>query len=113
MKFRYRQGNVDIEHDGKIARFWGDLCNVGFAAIASTMEWLSPNSSEPVSETERNEFMKAVNEHFANVKDRVFFVDDNGKELPDENEKVAVEERNSLVKKVKKFCGWGKNSSRE
>jgi hypothetical protein len=31
---------VDIEYKGQIARFGGDMCNDGFAAIASSMSWI-------------------------------------------------------------------------
>jgi hypothetical protein len=96
---------VDIERNGKVARFSGDFGLESFRVFASTMKWLSPKAGRGrlVSIAEREEWVEAINEHFANVKDRVFFVEDSGEELPDANEKVAGEERNTLIEKVKKF----------
>ncbi len=42
MKITGTRGYIDIEYDGKTARFSGDMCIDGFAAIANTMKWLSP-----------------------------------------------------------------------
>ncbi len=81
MKIEYSRGHVDIERNGRKARFFGDLGLVGFRAFANTMKWISPKSDEQISPEERNEWMKAVNNHFANIKDRVFFVDDKGNEI--------------------------------
>jgi hypothetical protein len=49
MKITGTKCYVDIEHNGKVARFWGDLCLHGFSAIANTMEWLPPDENNPVS----------------------------------------------------------------
>jgi len=75
------KASVDIEYNGKVARFSGELGAVGFRAIASSMKWLSPAKGIPVSRIERKKWVEAVNEYYAKNKDRVFFVDDNGKEF--------------------------------
>jgi hypothetical protein len=38
MRFIYSKGHVDVEHDGKTARFHGDIHEYGFIAIVSSME---------------------------------------------------------------------------
>ena len=81
MKFLLRQGYVDIEHNGKVARFAGDLCIKGFAAIASTMKWLQPTENVPVTESDRLELMRAVREFFKREKNNVYFIDGKGKRL--------------------------------
>ena len=72
---------VDIEYKGKTARFTGDEAHIGFRAYASSMKWLLPDRNAPVSQKDRDEWISAVNNYYANAKDRVFFVDDNGNEL--------------------------------
>lgn len=81
MNIVYSKGHVDIEYKGKKARFYGDLGLVGFRAFANTMKWLLPEKDAPVSQEDRDEWINAINNHFANIKDRVFCVDDNGNEL--------------------------------
>lgn len=72
---------VDIENNGKVARFWGDLCLHGFSAIASTMEWLSPDASVSVNDDERNALIKDVMKFCRWRKFKVIFIDDKGKRL--------------------------------
>ena len=79
MKITGNKGYVDIERDGDVARFYGDLCTKGFEAIASTMEWLTNVRS--VKEEERLELMCAVREHLKKNKFKVFFTDERGKRL--------------------------------
>ena len=72
---------VDIQYRNKTARFWGDLCTNGFAAIASTMEWLSPEGTILPSSDDRAQFISAVRRHFQWKRFKVFFVDDKGKKI--------------------------------
>ncbi len=72
---------VDVEYAGKKARFWGDLCNNGFAAIPSTMEWVSEEKGSIVTEEEKNDLMMVIKKHFRWKRFKVFFVDDNGNKL--------------------------------
>lgn len=81
MKITGTKSYVDIEHNGKTARFWGDLCLHGFAAIASTMEWISPNSCEIVNEDERNAFISEVKKYCKRGKNKIRFTDDNGRKI--------------------------------
>lgn len=60
MKITGTKWYVDIEHNGKVARFWGDLCLREFTAIANTMEWISPQINNEVGDNERAEFIKEV-----------------------------------------------------
>lgn len=47
------RSSVVIEHNGRKARFFGDLGNVGFRAFASSMTWMLPHSrKEPATEAE-------------------------------------------------------------
>jgi len=66
MKITGTKGYVVIEHNGKTARFYGDLCIDGFAAIASTMKWLPPNDMQVIPDTERIMLMRAVVEELKN-----------------------------------------------
>jgi hypothetical protein len=75
------KGTVDIEYDGKVARFSGELGIVGFKAIANSMKWLSPKNNSPVSHAERKKWIDAINEYYAKSKDRIIFVDNSGKEI--------------------------------
>lgn len=65
----------------KAARFAGDLCSNGFAAISNTMRWLQPEENVPAIEEERLELMRAVREHFKRDKEKVFFANEMGKRL--------------------------------
>ena len=76
MKITGTKGYIDIEHNGKTARFSGDMCIDGFAAIASTMKWISLNERFPVTEQERLDLMRAVREEVKNNQYKVFFTDD-------------------------------------
>jgi hypothetical protein len=75
------RATVDIEYKGKTARFYGDLGEVGFRALANSAKWMSPVRDAPVSDSERDEIMIAVSEYYGKTKDRVFFVDDDDNEL--------------------------------
>jgi hypothetical protein len=81
MQFNITKGYIDIEHDGKKARFWGDMIYHGFSAIASTMEWLPPDDGDAVSDDERISLIKAVKKHCRWHRYKVVFTDDKGKRL--------------------------------
>ena len=72
---------IDIQYGNKTARFCGDLCTNGFAAIESTMEWLSPEGGIPVGSNDRAQFISAVRRHFRWKRFKVFFVDDKGRKI--------------------------------
>lgn len=79
---RSSKESVNIDYNGREARFLGDIVHGGFRAFANTMKWVLPHSKqEPATETEKYEVMMAVTLHFKGVKDRIFFVDDKGDEL--------------------------------
>jgi hypothetical protein len=79
MRFEMTKGYIDIEHNGKTARFWGDMRFYGFSAIANTMEWLPPHDGETVTDDERVALIREVKKHFRWRKYRVTFVNDKGK----------------------------------
>lgn len=51
---------MDVEHDGKTARFDGELGMHGFYAIGQTMRWLPPHDEQPVTLAERETWIAAV-----------------------------------------------------
>ena len=76
MKITGTKGYIDIEYHGKTARFSGDMCIDGFAAIANSMKWLPPYDNFPVTENERLSLMRAVREEVKDNKYKVFFTND-------------------------------------
>ena len=72
---------VDIQYGNKTARFWGDLCANGFAAIESTMEWLSPEGGPPAGSDDKAQLISAVRRHFRWKRFRIFFVDEKGRKI--------------------------------
>ena len=72
---------VDIQYGNKVARFWGDLCTDGFAAIESTMEWRSPEGKISASSDDRAQLISAVRRHFRWKRFKVFFVDEKGRKI--------------------------------
>ncbi len=76
MRIMGTRGYIDVEYDGKTARFSGDMCIDGFAAIANSMKWLPPDEKLPVTEKERLLVMKAVREDVKNNEYKVFFTND-------------------------------------
>ena len=77
MKIIVKQAYIDVEHNGKTARFAGYLAQKGFAAEASTMRWLRPAENAPVTEEERLELMRTVREFAKTDENKVYFIDDN------------------------------------
>ena len=72
---------VDIQYGNKTARFWGDLCTNGFAAIESTMEWRSLEGGIPASSDDRAQLMAAVCRYFRWKRFKVYFVDEKGRKI--------------------------------
>lgn len=72
---------VDIQYGNRTARFWGDLCTDGFAAIESTMEWLSPEGGILLDSEDRAQFISAVRRYFRWKRFKVFFVDGKGRKI--------------------------------
>lgn len=75
---------IDVVDKGKRARFYGEI-GIGayycFYAYASTMRWMEPKMDEPVTEVERNEWMKAVNDYQRDSKYQIIFLDDDGNNM--------------------------------
>jgi hypothetical protein len=79
MKFSGTKGHVDIKHNGKIARFWGDMTVNGFSAIANTMEWIDPIATKEVTDEERDELIKEVKKFFRWKRCKIVFTDEKGR----------------------------------
>ncbi|MBQ1735149.1 MAG: hypothetical protein II038_09735 [Lachnospiraceae bacterium] len=79
---------VDIQYEGKTARFWGDLCVNGFSAIASTMEWILPEGETKVSEEDRSSLIVAIRRHQRWKRFKIIFVDDHGKPIPKRSHRI-------------------------
>ena len=79
MKITGKKGYVDIEYNGKTARFWGDMCLHGFSALASTMEWMSPTPTTEVDPSEKASLIKDVKSFCKRQPFKITFRDDNGK----------------------------------
>ena len=76
MKITGARSYINIEYNGKVAQFYGELCIDGFAAIADTMKWLPPYEKDPVTEKERLALMQAVREELKDNKYKVFFTNE-------------------------------------
>lgn len=81
LKISGNKSYVDIEFNGKVARFSGDMCLHGFSAIASTMEWIYPETKNKVSDDERTEIIKEVKKFCRKNRNKIVFVDDKGKKI--------------------------------
>jgi hypothetical protein len=73
MKITGTRGNIDVEYEGKIARFDGELGMKGFYAITNTMRWLPPHNYIIITEEERNVLIKAVLEESEGKEFQIFF----------------------------------------
>jgi hypothetical protein len=76
MRFIYSKGHVDVEHDGKTARFHGDICTHGFIALVFSMEWMAPEKGAPVTEEDRRELVRLINRNATPTSNKFYFVDD-------------------------------------
>lgn len=76
MKITGTRSYIDIENNGKTARFFGELCIDGFAAVASTMKWLPPHDRQLVEEHDRISLMRQVTEELKDNENKVFFTND-------------------------------------
>jgi len=77
MKIFYpNKESVDVDHNGKTARFSGDIGVGGFRAFASSMRWMLPVRDVPVSDLDRKKWVDDINNHFTGCMERVYFVND-------------------------------------
>ena len=60
MKITGTRSYINVEHNGKTARFGGELGTDGFYAITKTMRWLPPHENLSVTEEDKNNFVEAV-----------------------------------------------------
>ncbi|MCL2083436.1 MAG: Imm74 family immunity protein [Oscillospiraceae bacterium] len=64
---------INIKHNGKTARFGGELGIDGFYAIRDSMHWLPPHDSARVTNEEKDNLVADVLEEVEGYKDKVFF----------------------------------------
>ena len=76
MRITGTRGYIDVEYNGRTARFSGDMCIDGFAAIENSIKWIPPHESLPVTEKDLSLVMNAVREEVKNNKYKVFFTND-------------------------------------
>lgn len=60
MKITGTKSDIDVEYNGKTARFDGELGIKGFYAISNSMRWLPPHDKQAVTLADRMEIIKAV-----------------------------------------------------
>lgn len=70
---------VEIEYDGNIARFAGELCIDGFYAEANTLRWKKHKGN--AVEEDKIRLIRNVQKYVSKQKFKVIFVDNNGNEL--------------------------------
>jgi hypothetical protein len=75
------KATIDVEYNGRTARFYGELGLDSFQASAASMKWMTTQKDVVPTETERNEVILAVKQLQCKKRNRVFFVDKNGKEI--------------------------------
>ena len=77
--------HINIEIEGKVARFWGELAAYGF--IAGKMDWVYPEKRRATDE-ERYEFIKSIKKAYRKEQSRkvrkqfkICFYDEQGKKI--------------------------------
>jgi hypothetical protein len=78
MKITGTKCYIDVEHNGKTARFGGELGIDGFYAIYDTLRWLLPKENVSVTDDERNKLIKAVIADRKGKEVQIFFIDRKG-----------------------------------
>lgn len=72
IKITGTNGYVDIEYEGNIARFNGDMCIDGFYANINSISWIK--SPKDMDKFELSELIKAVQEFNKKNKFKIYFV---------------------------------------
>ena len=79
MKITGDRGQVQIEDEGNIARFYGELCSNGFYADAGSILWLKKKGE--ATEEDRLNLIHKVIRHQQNDSFKILFSDDEGRLL--------------------------------
>ena len=82
MKITGDRGQVQIEDEGNIARFYGELCSNGFYADAGSILWLKKKGE--ATEEDRLNLIHKVIRHQQNDSFKILFSDDEGRLLFEE-----------------------------
>mgnify|MGYP000118704475 CR=1 FL=1 len=69
---------IDIEYEGNIARFDGEMCTDGFYANTNAISWIKYQGN--VDKFELSKLINAVQEYNKNNKFKIYFVNDDGNE---------------------------------
>ena len=81
VKITFTKGRLDIEYDGCIARFGGELCVDGFYAYANSLTWIKWNHCKGhAQEEDRIRIMRKAQEYEGKYC-KFVFLDDNDNEL--------------------------------
>ena len=64
---------MDVERDGRIARFYGEHGSGSFLVDPKTMRWLSPAEEEPITQEILEDWVDAIKKYYKKEKFRVFF----------------------------------------
>ena len=73
MKITGTRGDIDVEYNGKTARFDGELGMKGFYAISKSMRWLPPYDHLIVTEEEIDALVAAVLKESEGREFQIFF----------------------------------------
>ena len=73
MKITGTRSDIDVEYNGRTARFDGELGMKGFYAIANSMRWLPPYDKQMVTLEERKEVIAAVRKESEGREFQIYF----------------------------------------
>lgn len=73
MKITGTRSYMDVEYNGKTARFKGELTLNGFYAIKESIHWQPPFDTVAVSKEEKNEIINAVLKESEKKEFKIYF----------------------------------------
>lgn len=97
MKITGKRAYMDVEHNGRIAHFGGELCVNGFDAFPSSMKWTFPKTDENITEWERKWLMNEILKWNSMRRFKITFLEDNGKEIKKKSFKMKYKKDMSMM----------------
>ena len=76
MDFKFGKEHVDVYHNGRQARFVGELIRAKFYLSESSMKWIESDGEKMPSEEERKSMLKAISESVDEKLYEIVFADD-------------------------------------
>ncbi len=73
MKITGTRSYIDVETDGKVVRFSGELGINGFYATKNSAHWLPPHDQQPITNKECDQIVEKVKEKSVGKNFQVFF----------------------------------------